>query len=79
MRQRDPGYIEGTIRYDKFTGNDGQERYVTEIIADQMQMLGGRDEGSSGITPQRRPAKVRNNDKAYAYAGDDFHDDDPPF
>ncbi|TWP31174.1 single-stranded DNA-binding protein, partial [Xylella fastidiosa subsp. fastidiosa] len=26
-----------------------------------------------------RPAKVRNNDKAYAYAGDDFHDDDIPF
>ncbi|NMR13645.1 single-stranded DNA-binding protein, partial [Xylella fastidiosa] len=52
---------------------------VTEIIADQMHMLGGRGEGSSGITPQRRPAKVRNNDKAYAYAGDDFHDDAPPF
>ncbi|MBE0267822.1 single-stranded DNA-binding protein [Xylella fastidiosa subsp. multiplex] len=72
-------YIEGTIRYDKFTGQDGQERYVTEIIADQMHMLGGRGEGSSGITPQRRPAKVRNNDKAYAYAGDGFHDDAPPF
>ncbi|MRT52277.1 single-stranded DNA-binding protein, partial [Xylella fastidiosa subsp. multiplex] len=26
-----------------------------------------------------QPAKVRNNDKAYAYAGDDFHDDDIPF
>ncbi|MRT44887.1 single-stranded DNA-binding protein, partial [Xylella fastidiosa subsp. multiplex] len=45
MRQCDPGYIAGTIRYDKFTGQDGQERYVTAIIADQMHMLGGRGEG----------------------------------
>lgn len=36
-------YIEGSIRYDKFTGQDGQERYITEIIADEMQMLGGGD------------------------------------
>ncbi len=38
-------YIEGSIRYDKFTGQDGQERYVTEIVADEMQMLGGRSDG----------------------------------
>lgn len=41
-------YIEGSIRYDKFTGQDGQERYITEIIADEMQMLGGGGEGGGG-------------------------------
>src|SRR5687768_12828824 len=35
-------YVEGSIRYDKFTGNDGVEKYTTDIIADQMQMLGGK-------------------------------------
>lgn len=34
-------YIEGSIRYDKFTGQDGVEKYFTDIIADEMQMLGG--------------------------------------
>lgn len=34
-------YIEGSIRYDKFTGSDGVEKYFTDIIADEMQMLGG--------------------------------------
>jgi single-strand DNA-binding protein len=43
-------YIEGAIRYDKFTGQDGQERYFTDIVADEMQMLGGTPggEGRSG-------------------------------
>jgi single-strand DNA-binding protein len=34
-------YIEGSIRYDKFKGQDGVERYFTDIVADEMQMLGG--------------------------------------
>ena len=56
-------YIEGSIRYDKFTGQDGQERYITEIIADEMQMLGGGGEGGErGERPMRsgggdRPAR----------------------
>ncbi|WP_374247604.1 single-stranded DNA-binding protein [Thermomonas sp.] len=41
-------YIEGSIRYDKFTGQDGQERYFTDIVADEMQMLGGEGGGQRG-------------------------------
>ena len=41
-------YIEGSIRYDKFTGQDGVEKYFTDIVADEMQMLGGRSEGGGG-------------------------------
>jgi len=35
-------YIEGRIRTRKWQGSDGQDKYSTEIIADAMQMLGGR-------------------------------------
>ncbi|MCA7889348.1 single-stranded DNA-binding protein [Burkholderia contaminans] len=35
-------YIEGRIRTRKWQAQDGQDRYSTEIVADQMQMLGGR-------------------------------------
>lgn len=38
-------YIEGKIRTHKWTDQAGQERYSTEIVADQMQMLGGRASG----------------------------------
>ena len=51
-------YIEGSIRYDKFTGQDGVEKYFTDIVADEMQMLGGgegqRGGGSEGGGYQQR-------------------------
>jgi single-strand DNA-binding protein len=40
-------YIEGSLRTDKYTGKDGVERYSTDIIANEMQMLGGGGEGGS--------------------------------
>lgn len=44
LRKGRPVYVEGRLRTRKWTGQDGQERFTTEVIADQMQMLGGRDE-----------------------------------
>lgn len=48
LRKGSQVYVEGSIRYDKYTGQDGVERYFTDIIADEMQMLGGRSEGGGG-------------------------------
>ncbi|VVD71491.1 single-stranded DNA-binding protein [Pandoraea terrigena] len=41
-------YIEGRIRTRKYQAQDGTDRYSTEIVADQMQMLGGRSGGEGG-------------------------------
>src|SRR6185312_989785 len=41
-------YIEGSLRTDKYTGKDGIERYSTDIIASEMQMLGGNEGGGGG-------------------------------
>jgi single-strand DNA-binding protein len=41
-------YIEGRIRTRKYTDQAGIEKYATEIVADQMQMLGGRSGGGGG-------------------------------
>ncbi|QRP63295.1 single-stranded DNA-binding protein [Rhodanobacter sp. FDAARGOS 1247] len=41
-------YIEGSIRTDKFTGKDGVEKYFTDIIASEMQMLGSNEGGGGG-------------------------------
>ncbi|MBU6460923.1 MAG: single-stranded DNA-binding protein [Proteobacteria bacterium] len=35
-------YIEGRLQTRKWQGQDGQDRYTTEVVADRMQMLGGR-------------------------------------
>lgn len=55
LRKGSQVYVEGSIRYDKYTGQDGVERYSTDIIADEMQMLGGRSEGGGG---SERPARA---------------------
>lgn len=41
-------YIEGSLRTDKYTDKDGIERYSTDIIANEMQMLGGQGGGEGG-------------------------------
>ena len=45
LRKGSKVYIEGKLRTRKWQGQDGQDRYTTEIIADQMQMLDGRGAG----------------------------------
>jgi len=41
-------YIEGSLRTEKYTDKQGVEKYSTDIIASEMQMLGGRPEGAGG-------------------------------
>lgn len=88
-------YIEGKIRYGKYTDKEGIDRYSTDIIADEMQMLGGgndRDERGSGSRDsdrdqrqsQRNRASEANREREAPPAkssdfGDDFQDDDIPF
>jgi single-strand DNA-binding protein len=47
LKKGRPVYVEGKLRTRKWTDKDGNERYTTEIVADNMQMLGSR-EGSGG-------------------------------
>ena len=42
LRKGSQVYVEGRLRTSKYTGKDGIERYSTDIIAEQMQMLGSR-------------------------------------
>lgn len=42
LRKGSQIYVEGSLRTRKWTGQDGVEKYTTEIRADQMQMLGSR-------------------------------------
>ncbi len=41
-------YIEGTLRTSKYTGKDGVEKYSTEVIGNDLQMLGGTGGGEGG-------------------------------
>ncbi|RSE60365.1 single-stranded DNA-binding protein [Alcaligenes faecalis] len=60
LRKGRPVYVEGRLRTRKWTGQDGQERFTTEVIAEQMQMLGGRD-GESQQLNSPPQGQQRNN------------------
>ena len=45
LRKGSSVYVEGRIRTRKWQAQDGTDRYSTEIVADKMQMLGGRNGG----------------------------------
>jgi len=48
LRKGSQVYIEGKLRTNKWKDRDGNDRYTTEIIADEMQMLGGRGGAGGG-------------------------------
>ena len=89
LRKGSSVYVEGSLRYDKYTGQDGVEKYSTDIIADEMQMLGGRGDGGApsagGDRPQRSAPAQRQSEAPRRQAPaqqapmDDFADDDIPF
>ena len=43
-----PVYVEGRLKTRKWQDKEGQDRYTTEIIADEMQLLGSREGGGGG-------------------------------
>lgn len=83
-------YVEGRLQTRKWQGQDGQDRYTTEIVANEMQMLDGRggagggadnyDQSSAASRPASSPSKPQpaasNNESGGGF--DDF-DDDIPF
>ena len=54
LRKGSQCYVEGQIRTNKWQGQDGQDRYTTEIIASNMQLLGSRGGGGGGAAPRGR-------------------------
>jgi single-strand DNA-binding protein len=75
LRKGSQVYIEGKLRTRKWQDKQGNDRYTTEIVADEMQMLGGRGGGGAGAPmsndgpPPSPPPQG---------SSDDF-DDDIPF
>ncbi len=85
LRKGSQCYIEGKLRTRKWQDRDGNDRWTTEIIADEMQMLGGRGGGGGGAAPYSGGGGSSSNQPPSGGGGggsappaDDF-DDDIPF
>lgn len=76
-------YVEGALRTRKWQGQDGKDNYTTEVVANEMQMLGSK--GGSGSNEYSQPVggsnAARRNDVAPQSLppNDGFIDDDIPF
>jgi single-strand DNA-binding protein len=80
LKKGRPVYVEGRLKTRKWTDKDGVEKYTTEIMAENMQLLGGREEGAAPSTRQQRPAPAKPAGAAQKTGtGFDEMDDDIPF
>jgi single-strand DNA-binding protein len=95
LKKGNPVYIEGRLKYGKFTNKDGLEQNTCDIVAQEMQLLGtrqgagapGGDEGGGGSyarapAPASRPPAARPAPApaaSKAGSGFDDMDDDIPF
>jgi single-strand DNA-binding protein len=76
LRKGSQVYIEGKLQTRKWQDKQGNDRYTTEIRADQMQMLGGKG-GSAGMGASAAPQSQQAAPQARTAGGGDFEDDIP--
>jgi|KBSMisStaDraftv2_1062788.scaffolds.fasta_scaffold1985597_1 single-strand DNA-binding protein len=84
LRKGSKVYIEGKLRTRKWQDKtDGKDRYTTEIIADEMQMLDSKGGGGAGMpaseAPRRQPSAVADADTGGGGPPSGDFDDDIPF
>ena len=77
LRKGSQVYIEGRLQTRKWQDKEGVERYTTEIIATEMQMLGSKSEKPDNTSPSIGNSKTPPTSSASNL--DDEYDDDIPF
>jgi len=78
LRKGSQVYVEGRLQTRKWQDQSGNDRYTTEIVANEMQMLGGKGGGVASMPESGSPAGKAEPVAAGSSASDDF-DDDIPF
>lgn len=85
LRKGSQVYVEGRLQTRKWQDKEGHDRYTTEIVANEMQMLGSKSSGDASYesAPQSQPVQEQNYAPAESKTNpapkvDDF-DDDIPF
>ena len=77
LRKGSQIYVEGSLRTRKWQDKSGQDRYTTEIVASEMQMLGSR--GGGGDYSSAPPQSGSQSAAPQSAPVDDSFDDDIPF
>ena len=75
LRKGSQVYVEGRLQTRKWQDQSGNDRYTTEIVANEMQMLGGKGGGVASMPETSSPSSQ----SEPVTAGSDDFDDDIPF
>ena len=78
LRKGSQIYVEGRLQTRKWQDNEGKDRYTTEIVANEMQMLGSRSGGTAPVEQAPPRTEEKKTEPAESAAADEF-DDDIPF
>ncbi len=78
LRKGSQIYVEGRLQTRKWQDKEGTDRYTTEIVANDMQMLGSRSGGSANFDSPPPEQDTAQKSEPIPAADDDF-DDDIPF
>lgn len=79
LRKGSQVYIEGKIQTRKWQNKEGQDQYTTEIVSNEMQMLGSRGGSGGGGGSNYGSAPSSSGSAPAAQPADDDYDDDIPF
>ena len=81
LRKGSQVYIEGKLKTRQWQDKDGNNRYTTEIVGDNMQMLGRRDENSAAAPMSNTPSGTAtpSPQPSPSIESNDTDDDDLPF
>ena len=80
LKKGKPVYVEGRLKYGKYTDKDGTEKHTCDIVADSMQLLGSREQRQDTNQEPRRPAPQKPTAKTTGGSGfEDMDDDLIPF
>lgn len=79
VKKGSPVYVEGSIKYGKYTDKDGSEKNTVDIVATSLQLLGSKEQAPQAAkpAPQRTPGQQARHNQGSGF--DDMDDDLIPF
>lgn len=77
VRKGAPIYVEGRLKYREFADKDGNKRNITDVVAFEMKLLGGRADRGDSAAPAKAAPKTHGEMKKAAAGFDDMDSDIP--
>jgi single-strand DNA-binding protein len=80
LRKGNPVFLEGRLNFNSWETDDGQRRSKLDVVAERVQLVGGRQDGDGGgAYDQAAPASASPSSEFSGEAGSSTTDDDIPF